>query len=628
MAIERLKKEGTDMSVRQKTVTYDIVVVGGGLSGMCAAIAAARNGAKVAIVQNRSVFGGNASSEIRMHIVGANCHSSKANLRETGILEEILLENKYRNPYSVFPVFDMIMWEKVYLQDNLTIYLNTNMDDVIMGEGQVRGILCHQQTTETEITIYGKIFVDATGHGTLSVMAGASYRIGCESRHEFNEPTAPEQSNMDTMGNTLMFIATDRGEPVKFKRPIWAYHFTEEDLRYRPHVDKIIAHADGGAIVDTDEKKNQLPGFFAVDSGYWWIELGGQYEDIIGEGEEIRDELMKCVYGVWDHLKNVSDHGLENYDLEWVGMVPGYRESRRIEGDYVLTENDIRANRVFDDAVAYGGWPMDNHVRGGILDFDKYPSEIFNFEGCYTIPYRCYCSKDIGNLMLAGRNISTSKMAFTSTRVMGTCAVGGQAVGTAAAMAIRYGCSPKEIGKEHIDELQQALLKQDCFIPGFSNRDDTDLARGATVVASSETLGAQAINVINGVARSIDNAKNYWESARLTEYGEKLTLRLSKESNVREVRVTFDTDLSHEIMPSISRNVCELQVKGLPVELVKDYTVTLSKNGETVAQKEITDNYQRINAHIFDKMACDEVSILVKGTHGLERARIYEVRIY
>ena len=616
------------MSVRKKAAQYDLVVVGGGLSGMCAAIAAARNGAKTAIIQNRSMFGGNASSEIRMHIVGANCHSSKADLRETGILEEILLENKRRNPYSVFPVFDMILWEKIYQQENLTSYLNTNVDDVVMEDGHIRAVICHQNSTETELTIGGRIFVDATGHGTLGVMAGAASRTGSEGRSEFNEPTAPEQPNTDTMGNSLMFVSVDRGEPVEFIRPEWAYRFSEDDLKYRVHSDAVSSHADGGALVGEANGKNQLPAFFNVDSGYWWIELGGEYDDIIAQGEELRDELMKCVYGVWDHLKNVSDHGVANYDLEWVGIVPGYRESRRLEGDYILNENDVRANRIFPDAVAYGAWPMDRHNPKGVLDFDHLPSEIFNFDGCYTIPYRCYCSRDVENLMLAGRDISTSKMAFTSTRVMGTCAVGGQAVGTAAALALRYGCTPKEIGKAHIDELQQTLLKQDCYIPGFANHDPADLARGARIHATSQTPDGAPEQVVNGVSRSVGEHKNYWRSLPIGADGQTLTLTLEKPAEVSEVRLTFDTDLSHEIQPSITKTVRDRQVKGLPHELVRDYTVTLCREGTPVTEKVVRGNGQRLNVLHFDPALCDEVRVCVQATHGIPEARIYEVRIY
>ena len=606
---------------------YDVVVVGGGLSGVCAAIAAARGGAKTAIIQNRSMFGGNASSEIRMHIVGASAHGAKKNLAETGILLEILLENKHRNPYASFPVFDSVIWEKVRFQENLDSYLNTNMDDVVMQGNRVESIVCHQSTTETEYVISADIFVDATGHGTLSTMAGADGRMGSESKYEFDEPNAPEEANTNTMGNTVLFSAVDRGEPVKFVKPEWAYTFSEEDLKYREHGNSVGAHADGGALVELEEGNGKLPHFSNVDSGYWWIELGGQYDDIIRDGETIRDELLKCVYGVWDHLKNVGDHGVENLDLDWVGIVPGYRESRRIEGDYLLTENDIRANRIFPDAVAYGGWQMDEHVPGGIMDFDKLPSRILNFDGCYTIPYRCFYAKKLENVMLAGRDISTTKMAFGSTRVMGTCAVGGQAVGTAAALAVQHGCSPREVGA-YMDELQQKLLRDDCYIPGFANHDPGDLARRASVSASGYTSGNDPKKVIDGLARPVGDEDHCWEE-KLGEDGASITLDFDSVVSLSEIQLTFDTNLTKEIMPSMTRNVRDRQVKGMPHELVRDYVVRLYKGEREVWSQEISGNYQRRNRILMDgKTECDRIRVTVYKTHGIDRARIYEIRAY
>ena len=614
------------MSINYVEKSYDIVVVGGGLSGMCAAIAAARHGAKTAIIQNRSVYGGNASSEVRMHIVGASSHAAKSDLAETGILLEMLMENKRRNPYASFPVFDSILWEFIHFQENLTPYLNTNMDDAVVEDGKITAVICHQNTTETEFKIFGKIFVDATGHGTLGTIAGCESRWGSESKAEHGEPNAPDMANDDTQGNTIMFSAIDRGEPVKFIKPKWAYTFTEDNLKYRGHGNSVGSHADGGELVEFEEGSGRLPAFFNVDSGYWWIEVGGDWDDIIRQGEELRDELVKCVYGVWDHLKNQGDHGVDTLDLDWVGMVPGYRESRRLVGDYLLTEMDVRANRIFDDAVAYGGWQMDQHVRRGIWDFDKIPSRILNFDGCYTIPYRCFYSNQVSNLMMAGRDISTTKMAFGSTRVMGTCAIGGQAVGTAAAIAIAKGCTPAEVGG-HIDELQQTLLKDDCYIPGFANHDPADLCRGAKVTAASAKEGCEPENVINGVARRVGKNENAWESVDLQNAA--LTLALAEASDVKQIRVTFDPNLTKEIMPSMTRNVRDRQVKGMPHELVKDYKVEALLGGEVVWSKEITENYQRLNIHDLEEtVKCDTIRITVLSTHGIDSARIYEVRAY
>lgn len=615
--------------IRQINKEYQVVVVGGGLSGMCAAIASARNGAKTALIQNRSMLGGNASSEIRMHVVGANCHNSKPHLMESGILLELLLENKRRNPYHTFPIWDMILWEKVRFQDGLDLYLNTCLETADVKDGTIFSINCFQNTTETMFTFKGNIFIDATGHGTLGVLAGAPSRIGSEGKQEFDEPNAPDEPNNTTMGNTLLFQAVNRGKPVEFIKPHWAYSFSEEDLKYRTHIDQVHSLADMGKPADfIAGKSKNLPEFYNLDSGYWWIELGGQYDDIVAQGEEIRDELAKCVYGVWDHIKNVGNHGAQNYDLEWVGFIPGYRESRRLEGDYFLNERDVRENRIFEDAVAYGGWPMDEHVRGGIMDFDKLPSRIFNFEGSYTIPYRCYYAKGINNLMMAGRNISTSKMAFGSTRVMGTCAVGGQAAGTAAALAVNLSITPKEVSN-HMIKLQQTLLKQDCYLPGFANQDPKDFALSAKVTTSSHLDGKEGFNVINGIARSVENDENCWESAPLEGKDAWICLDFETEKNLHQIRLTFDPNLSREIMPSITATVRNRQCEGMPDELVKDYKILLKNDDKIVLEKEVINNYQRLNIiDLPEKIQATSLTVYVKNTHGYPAARVFEIRAY
>lgn len=619
---------------RQKEQSYDVVVVGGGMTGICAAVASARGGAHTVLIQDRSVLGGNASSEIRMHICGADANQFKRNAEETGILHEILLENKARNDYYNYSIWDSVLLQLVQRQPGLTLMLNTSMHDVKLEEDHIRQIFCYQSTTETHWTITGKIFIDCTGNGTLGYFAGADYCTGSESQREYQEPDAPKEPNNHRMGNTLLFKAVNRGHPVPFRAPLWVRHFTEDDLKLRGH-----GNHQPTLLVDTEElgippqgeaAEGGKKGFdcYGLDYGYWWIELPGNGPDIIEEYESIRDELVRCVYGVWDHMKNDGDHGAEDYDLEWVGMLPGIRESRRLMGRYILNENDILSNRVFQDAVAYGGWPIDNHTPGGLDDKDEMPSTVRHFSGLYTIPYRCYCCRTISNLMLAGRSLSASKLAMASSRVMGTCAVGGQAVGTAAAMCIEYDCLPDGIDKR-IVELQQRLLKDDCFIPGFTNQDPLDLARRAKVSASSSFPGREGNNVVSGISRDTDQRSHCWESDGMSPEGESITLRLKKSVRVGQVRLTFDSNLNRAIKITLSAKRMAQQQVGPPAELVRDYEVVLLLDGREVARRRIEGNYQRFNVLDFlEQPLCDCITVQVTATNGYPNARIFEIRAY
>lgn len=609
-----------------KNAEYDVVVIGGGMSGICAALAAARHGARTALVHDRHVLGGNASSEIRMHICGASENLAKPDLEESGILHEIMLDNKSRNDYYNFSIWDMVLFSTVKRQKNLTVYLSTAMESCEMGEGStIRSIDAYQLTTETHWKISGKVFIDCTGNATLGYYAEAEFRTGSEGRDEFGEPDAPGQPNKERMGNTLLFKAVDRGHPVAFKKPDFARTFTEEELKYRTHSAVHGAQIKG----EVDKAYVRMTSFStsSVDYGYWWIELPGETDDIIDEYEQIRDELVSCIYGIWDHLKNGGDHGAENYDLEWVGMLPGSREGRRLIGDYILNENDILSNRQFEDAVAYGGWPMDIHTAKGLYDFDELPSRVISFDGAYTIPYRSYYSKNISNLMMAGRDISASKMAMGSTRVMGTCAVGGQAVGTAAALCIKYDCDPRG-AQEHMRELQQMLLKDDAYIPGIWNEDPKDLARRAKVTATSAREGCPPENVINGISRDEDGHRNLWISGKGRTEGEMLTLHLADRQPVSEVHLTFDSNFHYPIKITLSCKRQAQQRIGVPPELIRDYTVTLWQGDKKAAKQTVTENVQRKNIVTFPTTECDRVTVMVHKTNGSNEAHIYEIRVY
>lgn len=613
---------------------YDVVVVGGGMSGLCAAIASARHGANTALVQDRSVYGGNASSETRMHISGASCHWGKKNAAETGILMELQLDNKRINDSYNYSIWDGILWAKAQGTENLDCYMNTTMDKVVAKEGEILAVECYQMTTEIRYAFTADVYIDATGNGTLGYFAGCEYRIGREASAEFHESDAPEAPDGKTMGNTIYFCARDTGKPVKFIKPDWAYSFDESFFKHRYHGDIVVYHDADDVVVlkpdeDYEDHADQLVEKYDVQSGYWWIELGGDWDDIIKSSEEIRWELYKTIYGVWDHIKNGGDHGAENYELIWVGNVSGMRESRRLVGEYILTEDDIYKNRIFEDAVAYGGWPMDEHTAGGFAAKGEIPSKVRSFPGLYTIPYGCYVAKGIKNLMMAGRNISATKLAMGSTRVMATCAVGGQAAGTAAAMASAKGCTPAEFGKQYIKELQQALLKDDCYIPGCRNEDEKDMARNAVVTATSCRPGCEAEKVINGVARNVEDTLNLWRSAGISAEGETLSLKLREAAPLSQIRLTFDPDLSEERCISVSKAFLDKEPIGVAKELVKDYTVTALKDGTAVWSKAISGNYQRQNIIDLDAaVEADTISIHITATNGDEDARVFEVRVY
>lgn len=604
------------------TAQYDFVVVGGGMTGICAAIAAARGGAKAALIHDRAVLGGNASSEIRMHICGANSNMKKPELTEGGIVHELMLANKRVNDSYNFSIWDAVLFHAVKKEKNLTLYLNTAMYGAQSRNGRVEEIECYQLTTELHWKIKAGFFADCTGNGTLCAFADAEYKTGSEAKSEYQEPHAPDSKNNKRMGNTLLFKTIDRGHPVKFVPPVDIIHFTEEQLRFRKHSPDIPPEIMKNV---TPEELRVMFGGYAQDYGYWWIEIGGEKENIIEEYEDIRDRLVAAIYGVWDHIKNGGEHGAANYELVWVGMLPGVRESRRIVCDYMLTENDILGGRRFEDAVAYGGWDIDNHT--GLFAFDEKPSFIYPVEGSYDIPYRSYCVKDFQNVFVGGRCMGASKLAMSSTRVMGTCAIGGQAIGTAAAMLCRE--NAQNIREIDIGKLQQNLLREDCYLPAVPHRDSEDLAQYAEIIASSEAEGFPVSNIRNGITRAINGENNAWHSLPLQENrSESVSVNLKTTSSVHTVQLVFDSDFGTEKKITLSSTRQKQQKIGVPAELVKDFTVQLIHNGKIVLQRDIKDNCQRFVKLSFDNILCDQVRIQFNSTNGCKEIRVFEIRVY
>lgn len=584
---------------------YDVVVVGGGMAGLCAAISSARCGASTALVHDRPVLGGNASSEHRIHILGADCHASKPNARETGIINEILLENKARNPCHSFAIWDTVLWEKARFQPGLETFLNAYMTDVRTENGCIAAITASQMTNETRLSLSGRVFIDCTGDGTLGALAGAASMTGRESKRVYGEPDAPSEDQPTvTMGSTVAYMAVDKGKPVPFEHPFWAHRFTEEDLAKRRH----------GVVSDA--------GYLF---GHFWNELGGGKYNTIDDAEEIRDELLKCVYGIWDHIKNGGDHGAENYELEWVEFLPGKRESRRLTGPYVLTENDILENAVFPDGVAFGGWHIDCHTPDSIYASGSPYSQFIHFDGVYGIPYQCLYSVNVPNLMMAGRLISASSLAHGSARVMGTGAVTGQAAGTAAALAVQSGCNPAGVC---VAALQRRLFRDGAYIPGYMNRDPDNLAHKAAVSASSEAEGGACGQVTNGVSRPTNGDYNGWIS-RPEDREPWLELHFPDTVQASGVVLMFDTDLNSEIMCTMNAALREKQPPSTPGTLIRNYTLVLYRGGEPIKTVPVRDNRQHVNRIDLDGSVCfDRLRLEISSTHGDTCARVMEIMVF
>lgn len=443
-------------------IEKDIIIIGGGLAGICASIAAARENKSVALIQNRGILGGNSSSEIRVWVCGATKHGVHRYARETGIMGELFLENQFRNPQGNVYHWDTLLLDKVNSENNIDLYLNTEVITVQMGEGEssIKSVSAHTQGNERDYIFFGKIFIDCTGDGVVGFKAGAEYAYGRESKDIYNESLAPAFPDKDILGSTLLFYTKQKNEKIKFIPP-----------------------NNAKRLEDTAILKNRI--IKSDDSGcsYWWIEWGGEL-DTIKDNEVIRDELLSIIYGIWDHIKNSGEYNSDYLDLEWVGTLPGKRESRRFIGDYTLTQRDIESQKTFKDKVAFGGWSIDLHPSTGVYTETAGAKHLVS-DGIYDIPYRVLYSNNIDNLYFAGRNISVSHVAFGSTRVMGTCAILGEAAGTAAAISVEIGCTPRDIYNIHFQRYQQKLLKNDASIIGVTNLDNKDIAKLANIKATS-----------------------------------------------------------------------------------------------------------------------------------------------
>jgi len=402
---------------------------------------------------------------------------------------------------------------------------------------------------------------------------------GREAKSEFNETIAPDTADQKTMGMSCLFQIRETNEKKAFIPPKWAYQYpTDELLQHRDH--------NSG-------------------SNFWWIETGGE-ADCIHDTEELKHELLKIAFGVWDHMKNHGDHGVDNWEMEWIGFLPGKRESRRYIGKYIITQNDVEAEGKFDDVVAYGGWSMDDHFPQGFY-YSGGCSTIFHpAPSPWGIPLRSLYSKNINNLFFAGRNISVTHAAMSSSRVMATCGIIGQAMGTAAAMIIKDNIS---IDKIDIHKLQQKLMFDDCYIP-WEKREIS----GITKLADSNTEIAR-----NGADRGEENC---WTG----DEREYIEYSFDKPQKINQIRIIFDSDLNrnYQNMPC-SYPLKEERFK-LPQTLIKAYQIiaTLDSGEEYIISE--SNNHQRFVLHDVN-LNIKSIKLVPLKTWGSDKFKIFSFEV-
>jgi hypothetical protein len=460
---------------------YDVVVCGGGLAGVCAAIASARNGVSTVLLQERAVLGGNSSSLAGVPPHGATALGHNRTARESGILEELRMAYFELCPESDNRQYwDLVLLRWCEHEPNLTVHLNTKVLGCEIEGRKITSVDALQMTTECRYRIEGSIFVDATGDAILAMEAGAPVRMGREGRDEFSEIYAPPEPDGKTLGSTIYLIAFKRNYPVRFSPPPGAKTYTRcSDLKNRHHNLRSIIPINS---LSPDDSTVRI---------FWWFELGGE-RHIIHDNETIYSELVAELMGVWDHLKNRCDgetrEALANYDLVWWSTIPLRRESRRVEGEYMLREDDIFKPKLFPDRIGYGGFPVDLHPPEGLHSSEPPCLQVF-LNNLYSVPYRALVPKNVDNLLLGGRCISASHVALGTVRVMFTLGSLGQAAGTAAALCRKSGFGPRDlIDGPALKNLQQRLLQDDCYIIGIRNEDPGDLAGKAEITASSRFL--------------------------------------------------------------------------------------------------------------------------------------------
>ncbi len=425
------RKKMLDIPAEPEQYSYDVIVTGGGIAGMCAAAAASRLGCKVALINDRPVLGGNNSSEVRVHLggnigVGPNSGLGRM-IREFG-------HSKEGNAKPAANYEDEKKELFIANEKNITLYANYRAISVKTDGNRIESVIIKHIENGKEVELKAPLFSDCTGDGTIGYLAGADYNMGRESRTEYGEELAPIQPDKMTMGSSVQWYSADKGKPTRF--PIFSYglQFNEKNC----------------------EK---------VTMGEWKWETGMNFNQI-DDFERIRDYGLMVIYSNWSFLKNElkDNKKYKNRALDWVAYIAGKRESRRLLGDYILKQDDIDKNVYHEDASFVTTWSIDLHFPDS-LNASHFPDAPFKAATKhihiypYAVPYRCLYSRNIENLFMAGRNISVTHVALGTVRVMRTTGMMGEVVGMAASLCKKYNTTPRGVYQKHLPELK-ALMKE------------------------------------------------------------------------------------------------------------------------------------------------------------------------